>query len=273
MGKKACIFILIFMFISTNLLLADGHWEFNVHYSRWTLNLLKNQVENMVSDALKSDLKDRFLEDVQSRHPGLYESGYDQTVIFDSSGSNVGFEIRYYPGGRKGAFSLGLAVEQSSMKVSFPEISANLYLTEPSTMQVAHFFGQAVGEFLIKPFSFHLNMRWDFLPSKVVSPYFCLGAGISTSKSFLDAHYTTSYTGKLDLPDGTSEYYSDSSSKTLRQIKEERLADGKDWPLNFVPILQLNLGLRVRLTENLRFTFDAGIFDGFLFRGGLSFRI
>jgi len=263
----------LMLILSSTFLLADGHWEFNLHYSRWTLNLLKNQVENMVSDALKSDLKDRFLEDIRNDHPGLIESGYDQTVVFDSSGNNFGFEVRYYPGGKKGAFSLGLAVEQSSIKVSFPEILANLYLTDPNTQQTAHFNGQAGGEFLIKPLSFHLNMRWEFLPSKVISPYFCLGAGISTSQSFLDANYSYNYSGRLDLPDGTFENYVDSSSKTLRQIKEERLAEGKSWPLNFVPILQLNFGLRFRLTENLRLMLDAGIFDGFLFRGGLSFRI
>jgi opacity protein-like surface antigen len=261
------------LIFTSGLLLADGHWEFNVHYSRWTLNVVKGLVENMVSDALESDLKDRFLQQIQADHPGLVESGYSQTVVFDAPGYNLGFEVRYYPGGQKGAFSLGLAVEQSNMKISFPEISANLDLTDTSSSQTAHFTAQAGGEFLIKPLSFHLNMRWDLLPTKVVSPYFCLGAGVSTGKSFLDAKYSYHYTGRLDLPDGSSENYSDSETKTLRQIKEENLAEGKSWPLNFVPILQLNFGLRFRLTPNLRLVLDAGIFDGFLFRGGVSFRI
>ncbi|MGB9836472.1 MAG: hypothetical protein ACPLRX_07015 [Candidatus Saccharicenans sp.] len=271
--KKRLIWLMVILIFSARFLQADGHLEFNVHYSRWTLNLVKGIVENMVSDALESDLKDRFLQQIQENYPNLVESGYSQSVVFDAPGHNIGFEIRYYPGGRTGAFSLGLAVEQSTMKVSFPEVMANLNLNDTSTGGTANFVAQAGGEFLVKPLSFHLNMRWDFLPSKIVSPYFCLGAGISTSKTFLDANYHYYYSGTLTLPDGSNQVYSASDSKTLREIKEERLAEGKDWPLNFVPILQLNLGLRVRLSEKFRLMLDAGLFDGFLFRGGLSFRI
>lgn len=267
------LFTIFCLFFLSNKLMADGHFEFSFHYSRWTLNVIKGLVENMVSDALESDLKDRFVQKIQEDHPSLVESGYSQNVIFDAPGNNVGFELRFYPGGKNGAFSLGLAVEQSTMKVSFPELSANLQMTDQNTGETANFQGQAHGQFVIKPLSFHLNLRWELLPSKFISPYFTLGAGISTSKSFFDASYEYGYIGTLILPDNSTEQYSDSDSKTLRQIKDERLAEGKDFPLNFMPIIQLNFGLRARISRMLNLTFDAGLFNGFLFRGGVALRI
>lgn len=265
--------LFILFFILSSPLLADGYLEFNVHYSYWTLNVVRGLVEKMVSDTLENDLKDRFLQQIQADYPTLVESGYRQEVNFDAPGHNVGFELRFYPGGRGGAFSLGLAVEQTTMKISFPSVSARLDLIDLNLNQAATFNGQAGGEFIIKPLSFHLNMRWEFLPSRVVSPYLTIGAGISTSKSFFDARYRYEYSGTLTLPDSSTEQYSDSDTKTLRQIKDERLAEGKDFPLNFLPIFQFNLGLRARLSRAMNLVADVGIFDGFLFRGGLSIRI
>jgi hypothetical protein len=271
--RKLGIFIFSCFFLLSAELLADGHLEFSVHYSRWTLNVAKGLVENMVSNALESDLKDRFVQKIQEQHPTFVESGYSQNVVFDAPGNNVGFELRFYPGGRKGGFSLGLAVEQTTMKVSFPEVSANLQMTDENSGQAASFQGLAHGQFVIKPLSFHLNMRWEILPSKVISPYFSIGAGISTSRSFLDASYEYAYTGTLTLPDNSTEQYSESDSKTLRQIKDERLAEGKNFPLNFMPIVQLNFGLRARISRMVNLTLDAGVFNGFLFRGGVAVRI
>ncbi len=272
-GKRIALSIIFLLSIFSTPLLADGHLEFNVHYSYWTLNVVRGLVEKMVSDTLESDLKDRFLEQIQADYPTLVESGYQQDVNFDAPGHNIGFELRFYPGGRGGAFSLGLAVEQTTMKISFPSVAARLDLVDLNLNQTATFNGQASGEFIIKPLSFHLNMRWEFLPSRAVSPYLTVGAGISTSKSFFDASYHYEYNGTLILPDSSTEQYSDSDSRTLRQIKEERLAEGKDFPLNFLPIFQFNLGLRARLSRALNLVADVGIFDGFLFRGGLSFRL
>lgn len=272
-GKRIALSIIFLISIFSTPLLADGHLEFNVHYSYWTLNVVRGLVEKMVSDTLESDLKDRFLEQIQADYPTLVESGYQQDVNFDAPGHNIGFELRFYPGGRDGAFSLGLAVEQTTMKISFPSVTARLDLVDLNLNQTATFNGQAGGEFIIKPLSFHLNMRWEFLPSKAVSPYLTIGAGISTSKSFFDASYRYEYSGTLILPDSSTEQYSDSDSRTLRQIKEERLAEGKNFPLNFLPIFQFNLGLRARLSRALSLVADVGIFDGFLFRGGLSFRL
>jgi len=254
-------------------LLADGNFEFSFHYSYWTLNVAKSLVENTVSSALGNDLKDRFIKQFQQDYPSLTESGYNQQVVFDAPGNNTGFELRFYPEGRKGAFSLALGTEQTTMTVYFPQVSANLQMTDTSSGQTANFQGLAHGQFVIKPLSFHFNMRWELLPSKVISPYFGVGVGISTSGSFFDAKYEYAYNGILTLPDGSTRQYSQSDTKTLRQIKDDRLAEGKSFPLNFLPIVQLNFGLRARLSQMISLTADAGFFDGFLFRGGLAIRI
>lgn len=267
------LFLFVLVLIGPEPLLADGHLEFNVHYSYWTLNVIRPLVEKMVSDILEDDLKDRFLQQIQADYPTLVESGYQQQVKFDAPGQNFGLELRYYPGGRSGVFSIGLSVEQTTMKISFPVVLASLELTDLNLGQAAYFTGQASGEFLTKPLSFHLSMRWEFLPSKVISPYLTIGAGVSTSRSFFDSSYRYQYSGTLVLPDNSTELYSDSDNKTLREIKDERQVEGKDFPLNFMPILQFNLGLRTRLSRNLNLVLDSGIFNGFLVRGGLSVRV
>ncbi len=268
-----CFLLAGLMFILTGpFLLADGQLEFSLHYSGWTLNVAKGLVENMVSNVLESDLKDRFINQIQNDYPNLMENGYSQKVTFDAPGHNIGFELRFYPGGRKGAFSLGLGVEKSSMKVSFPQVTADLDLIDQSLNQAASFRALAQGKFIIKPLSFHLNLRWELWPSKTISPFFTLGAGLSTGKSFFEASYEYSYSGILTLPDNSTQEYSQSAIKTLREIKDERLAAGKSFSLNFLPVVQMDFGFRARISKTLSFCFEAGVFDGFLFRGGLAIR-
>lgn len=270
---KSLLFVSV-VFLLCSSLQASGHIEFNLHYSKWTLNPLRSLIETKVSDALESDLKDRIVQRIQEDYPNLMERSYNQNVRFDSSGNNVGFEIRFYPGGHNGSFSLGLIIEQSTMKVAFPYVAANLELQDAMTQQTAQFIGGANAEFIIKPLSFHFNFRWDIFPRAIIHPYLTFGAGVSTVKSFLDAQYAFSYSGTLTRPGSPAENYQESDSKTLGQIRQERLAEGEDdFPLRVFPILQLNLGLKGRLSRNLHVLFDAGVFNGFLFRGGISFRI
>lgn len=256
------------------ILRASGQWEFGVHYSRWSLNLVKPLIEDSLNDTVASDLKDRFLKDIQADHPSIRESGYSQNVTFDSSGDNYGAEVRFYPGGRHGSFSLGFSVEKSTMKVSFPEVAGSLELEDEITHTTGSFEGNAQGEFLLKPLSFHLSLRWDIFPSAGLHPYITLGVGASTAEAIDRATYSYSYTGTLSLPGHPPEEYADSESKTLKELKEELDAKGEDFPIpvNFVPFFQLNLGLKGRLTDNIHLLVDAGIWNGFLLRAGIAFR-
>jgi len=157
-----------------------------------------------------------------SDYPGLAENGYSQKIAFDAPGHNFGFELRFYPGGRQGAFSLGLGIEKSSMEVNFSEVQADLDLIDQNLNQAANFQALAQARFIIKPLSFHLNLRWELWPAKVISPFITLGAGLSTGQSFLDASYEYAYLGTLTLPDDSTRDYTQSATKTLGDIKERK---------------------------------------------------
>jgi hypothetical protein len=251
----------------------QGHWEFGFHYSRWSINILRSVIENGLSDALETDLKDRILEDVRNDYPTLVETGYSQNVDFDSSGDNFGFEMRWYPGGQNGSFSLGLAIEKTTMKVSLPEVLASLDVREEATSRTGNFDGTATGEFLMKPLSFHLSLRWDIVPSSIVHPYITFGLGAATGTALEEATVAYSYAGDLVVSGEASKHYEDSVNKNIKQLKEELENEGEDFFLpNFVPFIQLNLGIKGVISKNIQVLLDAGIWDGFLLRGGIAFR-
>jgi hypothetical protein len=253
---------------------AQGHWEFGAHYSKWGINLFKSVIEGAINDALESNLRDNFLEKIQSDYPSLRNTGYKQTVSFDSSGNNYGFEIRYYPGGNNGSFSIGLSVEKTTMKVALTEVSSSMTLEDDITRKKAGFEGTAGGEFMLKPLSFHFSLRWDIFPSAGLHPYITFGGGASTAEGFNNASTSYEYNGTLAVPGNPPETYSGSENKTIKQLKDEQEAKGEDFsiPINFIPFVQLNLGLKGRLTDNLHVLVDAGIWDGFLLRAGVAFR-
>jgi len=269
------IFFLIFgLLFLASLASAQGHFEFNFHYGRWSLNILRSTIEDMLNEALENHLKKNFLEDIQANHPELVEKAYSQQVRFDSNGDNFGFEIRWYPGGEKGSFSLGLAVEKTSMKVALPELSAAFELQETVSSRVANFAGNASGEFLIKPLSFHLSFRWDILPSSPVHPFITFGLGASGSNALEKSTLSYSYTGTLRITGKPDEAYSGGETKTLQEFKNEREAEGEDFPIpGFFPFLQLDFGLKARLSRNFHLLISPGVWDGFLLRGGLSIRL
>jgi hypothetical protein len=270
----AAVPVILFLASGAPILRAQGHWEFGVHYSRWSLNLVKSLIEDSLNDTVASDLKDKFLKDIQADYPSIRETGYNQNIVFDSGGDNYGAEVRFYPGGRYGSFSLGLSVEKSTMKVSFPEVTGSLDLEDGITHTTGTFHGNAAGEFLLKPLSFHLSLRWDIFPSAGLHPYITLGVGASTAKAIDTAAYNYSYTGTLNVPGGPSKEYAGADSKTLKELKDEQEAKGEDFPIpvNFVPFVQLSLGLKGRLTDNIYLLMDAGVWDGFLLRSGVAFR-
>lgn len=251
-----------------------GHWEFGFHYSRWSINLLRSVIEEGLSDAMETDLRDQIVEDIQEDYPYLMEKNYSQEVEFDSGGDNYGFEVRFYPGGEKGSFSIGLSVEKTTMRVSLPEISAQLSLTDGISPIDAQFNASSEAEFLFKPWSFHLSFRWDLFPSSIVHPYITLGLGAATGSALESAEVSYSYAGELTVPGEGSELYSDSVKKSVKELKDELEAEGEEFFLpGFVPFVQLNLGLKGVLTPNIHVLVDAGVWNGFLIRGGVSIRL
>lgn len=259
-------FMLICLF-GAPCLSADGNFELGFHYGTWNLNLLGDLVENGLSDALESAFKDAILEEIQADYPGLEDSVYDQTVEYDSGGNNYGFEIRWYPGGHDGSFSLGVSVEKTKMEIELTDVAIEMTLTDGST-----FSGQAYGDIPLNPLTFLLSLRWDILPSSPVHPYITLGVGAAAFSSFKDDVVSYAWAGDLDIVGGPFERYEDSGTKTVEQIKEE-LEEDEDFPLSFLPFIQLNLGLKGKISKNFHLMVDAGIWNGFIIRGGLAIRL
>ncbi len=253
---------------------SNGHLEFGFHYSRWSINLLHSVVEGYFSDALKTDMKDLILERIRADYPSLEETGYRQDLQFDSIGDNFGFEVRYYPGGKYGTFSFGLSFEKTTMRISLPEVSVSMSLNDGHMPQDVHFGAASAGHFFFKPWSLHLSFRWDMHTSSVVHPYFTLGVGAATVATLEKAEVSYSYAGDLLVPGEATTQYSDSVKKSVKELKDEMEAKGESFFIpGFVPFIQLNLGLKAIITPNVHLLIDAGVWNGFIVRVGVAFRI
>ena len=252
---------------------GEGHIAYISHdsYYRDLANMPRNaraQVNFDHPDSLETDLKESILEDIQADYPFLQEGAYTQNVEFDSSGHNYGFELRWYPSGANGSFSLGVSVEKTSMKVGLTEITSSLSFTDGSS-----FDGTTSGEFLIKPLAFLLSVRWDLIPSARLTPYITLGLGGAMISSIEDGEVSWSYTGELDIDGQAPEQFSDSETKTIKELIDELEEEDEEFiGLGFIPFVMLNLGLKGKLAENIHLLVDAGVWNGLVLRGGVALR-
>ncbi len=267
--KVMPIFLLIY-FVSVPNSVAQGNFEFSFHYGSWSLDLLGNTIENILSDALESEFRDAFLEEIQQDYPYLIDPIYEQTVDFDSGGYNYGFELRWYPGGHNGSFSLGFSLEKTKMKVELVEVSADMEFDDGS-----RFEGTTAGDVVLNPLTFHLSFRWDIIPRSRIHPYITFGVGAATFSSIENDEVHYSWSGELDVVGEPTETYGpEEETKTIKQIQDELEDEEEDFlPLPFLPFIQLNLGLKAKITDNIHLMVDAGIWNGFTLRGGLAIRL
>jgi hypothetical protein len=264
--KIAPTFLLVYLVVFPNLL-ADGHFELSFHYGTWNLNLIGSVVENGLSEALESAFKDAILDEIQQKYPELQDPVYDHSVEYDSDGNNYGFEVRWYPGGHHGSFSLGISVEKTKMDLGLTKVAMDMTFQDGSV-----FTGQADGDIVLNPLTFLLSVRWDIIPKSPVHPYITLGVGAAAYSSFKNDFVSYGWQGELQVAGGPVETYEDSGEKTIEEIKEE-LEEEEDFPLSFLPFIQLNLGLKGKITENIHLMIDAGIWNGFIIRGGIAIRL
>ena len=258
--------LLVYLTFIPNLL-ADGHFELSFHYGTWNLNLLGDLVEDGLSEALEGAFEDAILEEIQEDYPYLQDPVYEHTVEFDSSGHNYGGEIRWYPGGHDGSFSLGFAIEKTKMDVELTEVVMDMSFADGSA-----FDGLASGSIELNPLTFLLSVRWDIMPRSAVHPYITLGVGAAAFSSIQDDVVSYSWMGDLDIAGGPSESYEEVGTKTVEEIKDE-LEEDEDFPLNILPFIQLNLGLKAKISPNIHLMVDAGIWNGFIIRGGIAIRL
>ncbi|UCC39198.1 MAG: hypothetical protein JSV96_15545 [Candidatus Aminicenantes bacterium] len=270
------LFVLIFCFIFSNQnLRAQGHFELGFHYSQWSIDILRGWIEESLSEELEGELRDEFLYEFQKEYPSLREISYSQNVSFDSGGDNYGFEIRWYPGGHSGSFSLGFSIEKTTMRVSLPEVSASMTLKDDLTGKSGEFQGSVRNtQFEMSPMSFHLSFRWDINPSWKVRPFITFGVGAASGTALEEGKLTAEWSGDLTVEGEPPEHYSDSESKTLKELKDEAEQEGDEFFLpDFLPFVQFNLGIKGVIAENFHILIDAGIWNGFILRGGIAIRI
>lgn len=267
--------VLVF-FLGSISLSAQGHFEFGFHYSSWSLDVLKSLIEEGINDMVEDNLKDEILNSILEDRPGIEEVDYTQNISFDSGGNNWGFEVRWYPGGQDGSFSLGLSVEKTTMRVSLPDLSVNLTLLDLDSGKSGNFQGNADGaNFEVKPLSYHLHFRWDIVPHWKIRPFITFGFGIADTNAVLkNSLLDYSFSGTATIEGEEPDMYDESVTKTLQEIKEEAEAEGDDFFIPpILPFFQLNVGLKGEITPNLYVLLETGIFNGFILRGGISIRI
>ena len=251
---KWIVAIPIILIISTILLfsqlaLAKGKWQVGPHYGSWSLSPVESMVENYLGDMLDNELAELV-------GPG---EDYSQSIDFSSRGSNLGLDVRFYPAGEDGSFSIGLAVEKSELRVIMDAL-IGFELADGSYLDVS-----TNAALLLAPTSYLLSLRWDIKASSRLHPYIGFGAGIGTLNGLLtyegtievydaptDTTIVETYTGELDIAD---------------------LLETAGYQGIPLPILQLNLGLNYEITNNVYLLLDAGIWDGFLIRGGVCLRV
>ena len=234
-----------------------GRFEVSVHFGSWSLNPLQKMFEEELIDSIGDEVRDEVRKQAKALQPGLVEGGFDHSLALDSSGTNFGLEIRYYPKGRWGAISFGLSLEKTNMRMAIggplrQEFDNGAYAEV-----------EAEGYIDLSPVTTNLSVRWDFAPRWLVSPYLVFGLGVAA----LNGDVGYSYDGSLEWA-GPSETLTDSDVKTFKEMEEDI-----DFNIpNIFVLVQMNLGLRAVIMKHLTLNLEAGFWDGIVIRGGLGAR-
>lgn len=262
---------------------AQGKFEFGFHYGSWSLNLLKPVVESL-ADSFAEEFKNKVFDKIQEDNPGvdLRELDFQNQVEFDSSGRNYGFEIRWYPAGENGSFSIGLAMEKNSFKIGLPNVSTVMTLEDMKTHEIIGFEGAGSADVQSEPLVFLLTFRWDIFPRGLIHPYFTFGLGAAGVSAWDETVLNYMFTGTANFPGEPLQTIAESGTKTFLQLKEEdvqrKIDEGSDekpfdYPIKFFPFLQLHFGLKAKLAKFAHLLVDFGVLDGFVLRGGVAIRI
>jgi hypothetical protein len=243
-----------------------GHFEAAVIVSSWSVNLVKGLFESSVVDKFSTEIRRVMSNDLRDVY-GHYNlipltSQYGENLSFDSTGPNYGLDIRYYSSGWSGSFSIGLSFEQTRMKLAVLGTVSQEY-TDTSNV---HSSAEATveGSATASVFSTNLSFRWDILPNSRVSPYFILGFGWAP----FSADVTETYAGTFSRG-GVEEHIEGTTIKSLADIASENDFDIPD----AIVIVHLGLGLKANIYAGLSALVEAGLWDGFLLRFGVGYRL
>lgn len=241
----------------------SGKFEIGIYYGRWTVNPIIGALEDPLTEGLGEEIRDAITNELRGLGYPVVPGGYEEEFTFDSGGPNYGIEFRYYPRGRSGSFSLGLAIEKVTMRIE-AEGNVRQDYQENTTAQA-----DGTGEIELRPLFTILNFRWDFGPTWRVTPYYVMGLGVAAlnmddiDKNYVSYEYSGSYSGF-----GQSESVEGGDTLTLQDAEDE----GSTNIPNILPLLQIGLGVRATITPNLSLKGEVNFWDGLVYRFGISGR-
>ncbi|MGD8538073.1 MAG: hypothetical protein PVI66_05090, partial [Candidatus Aminicenantes bacterium] len=233
-----------------------------IHYGPWTLKPFSNYFEDDLLSEISKQIRRRVNDEIENHlHYSIGDkvSSYDDDLTFSTSGYNLGFEIRFFPKGPEGSFSLGLSVERTKIKIRAEGPINQNYGGE---IQGASSTVEGFGYVTTDPLTMNLSFRWDTNPSWRVSPYFVTGIGLGTLLGEVGYEWTGSYQyqNRIDPTDG-------SDVLTLEEVEWET---EENIP-NIFYLFQLNVGVRARITPNFFINGEIGFWDGMIFRAGVAY--
>ena len=267
------VFLLVFL-LTAPVLSAKGHFEIGFHYSGWSLNIIRSLV-NDAFDGLAEEFVNSTEEEIQNDNPDFYVEDWESDSEFNSDGTNWGVEMRWYPGGHDGSFSLGLSIEKTTINLNLDNAAVDVFLRNDIDQLSGTAEIDASGGVTMKPMAFMLSFRWNIHPVGRISPYFQMGFGFASIQALKDTELSLNYNYTFKVPGEEDETGGDSENKTLEEIDDEQVADGEESMFDkipFFPFVHMVFGIRARIIQNVHFLVEGGIFNGFIIRGGLSLR-
>lgn len=234
-----------------------GKLEIEVHYGYWTMDLFKGLFEADLVDELSGEIADEITNQIGDEGHNVNFIRQEHSLVFGSSGSDYGLELRFYPGGRYSSFSLGLSIEKMRMKATV-EGPVTVQYDDGSYAEM-----NSIGIIDLNPLFTNLSFRWDFKPDWMVTPYVVFGLGVAA----LNGEVSYEYTGTYYYSGGT-EVHEDSDSRSVKEAEEDT---DVNLP-NILPLLQINIGVRAEVIPHLHLRAEAGIWNGLILRGGVAYR-
>ncbi|NOR13078.1 MAG: hypothetical protein GQ545_07470 [Candidatus Aminicenantes bacterium] len=235
----------------------SGKLQIGIHYGPWTLKPFSNYFEDDLLQEISREIRERVNNAIfKGIDWGPLVTDYDDELVFGTSGYNFGVEIRFYPKGPEGSFSLGFSVERTNIKIK-AEGPINQYYIKGASSTV-----EGLGYITTSPLTMNLSFRWDTSPSWRVSPYFVTGFGLATLLGEVGYEWTGSYQYKniIEQTDG-------SDILTLEEV---------EWQIdenipNIFYLFQLSVGVRARITPNFYINGEIGFWNGMVFRAGVFY--
>lgn len=235
----------------------SGKLQIGIHYGPWTLKPFSNYFEDDLLQEISKQIRKRVNNAIFGDIPwGGLITDYDDDLAFSTSGYNYGVELRFYPKGPEGSFSLGFSIERTKIKVQAQGPINQSYIAGASSTV------EGLGYVTTDPLTMNLSFRWDTSPSWRVSPYFAIGFGLATLLGEVGYEWTGSYQYKNII-----EQTQGSDILTLEEVEwqiEENIP-------NIFYLFQLNIGVRARITPNFYINGEIGFWDGTVFRAGVAY--